>query len=263
MAPATTTSLNDRRHLTSRLLRQYDRCREPGERAELLDRIVELNLDLADGIARQYAHRGLELDDLIQVARVGLVLAIQRFRPAPGAAFAAFAIPTIQGELKRHFRDHGWVVRPPRRIQELQARARARARELEQQLGRTPSSDELAAALGVETHELDECAAADSGFHPLSLDVPADPSGTPLSARLADGDDDGLESLPDLVALRRVLAGLPPRDRAVLSWRFGEGLTQSEIGARLGVSQMQVSRILAALMTRLRGALEPAVALAG
>lgn len=250
-------TLEFRRQLTEKLLLQLAGTPHPDDRLPLVERIVDLNLDLADGLARQYANRGLDLDDLTQVARIGLLLAVKRFRPGVGPSFSAFAIPTIRGELRRHFRDHGWVVRPPRRLQELRARARSQREELEQQLGRTPSSVDLAEALAVDPKEIQQCDAADSGFHPLSLEATLDEDDTPAVARLKD-DSEELEMLPDLLALRRELANLSERELRVLKWRFTEGLTQSEIGVRLGVSQMQVSRILSATLARLRHALTPA-----
>ena len=251
------STLDYRRQLTEKLLGELTVTRDPDDRVELIERIVDLNLDLADSLARQYANRGLDLDDLTQVARIGLLLAVKRFRPGVGPSFSAFAIPTIRGELRRHFRDHGWVVRPPRRLQELRARARTQREELEQRLGRTPSSVDLAAALEVDPKEIQQCDAADSGFHPLSLEATLDDDDTPAVARLRN-DVEELDMLPDLLALRRELGNLTERELHVLKWRFTEGLTQSEIGARLGVSQMQVSRILSATLARLRSALTPA-----
>lgn len=250
------STLDHRRQLTEKLLLRLSGTNDPDARLELVERIVDLNIDLADGLARQYANRGLDLDDLTQVARIGLLLAVKRFRPGIGPSFSAFAIPTIRGELRRHFRDHGWVVRPPRRLQELRARARVQREELEQRLGRTPSSVDLAAALEVDPKEIQQCDAADSGFHPLSLEATLDADDTPAMARLKDEGDE-LDTLPDLIALRRELASLSERELRVLRWRFTEGLTQSEIGVRLGVSQMQVSRILSATLAKLRRALSP------
>lgn len=253
-------SLTNRRELTELLLRRLATATHPDARLDLIERVVGLNLDLADGLARRYVHRGIEPDDLVQVARMGLLLAVKRFRPGAGPTFAAFAVPTILGELRRHFRDHGWVVRPPRRLQELGSRARACRGELEQELGRTPTPDELAACLGVSSDELHECASADSGFRLRSLDADAD---DPQTAWLRD-EDDALELLPDILALRQALADLPPRERDVLVWRFGHELTQSQIAARIGVSQMQVSRILSASLARLRHSLaDDDAALAG
>lgn len=225
-------------------------------RAEARRRLVEQHLGLADGIARQYANRGLELDDLVQVARLGLVLAAERYRAGAGESFAAYAAPTVRGELRRHFRDHGWVVRPPRRVQELRARARAACRTLEQEQGHTPTRAELADALDVQEQELAECAAADTSFSPLSLEAPSAATDAPLSEQLG-AESAELEGMADLLTLRRELRCLTAREQRVIQWRFADGLTQSEIAERLGVSQMQVSRILSSIVARLREAFDP------
>lgn len=231
--------------------------RSPDRRQELIELVVQAHLALADGLARQYAHRGVDLDDLTQVARLGLLLAVERFRPSEGASFPAFAVPTIRGELKRYFRDHGWVVRPPRRVQELRARARTTRQELEQAHGHAPSLEEMAQALEVSPDELEECAVADTSFTPLSLDATTVTQDVPLTERLG-GEASALEGLADVLTLREELKDLSSRERWVVYWRFVDGLTQSEIGGRLGVSQMQVSRILSGILRRLRLALEPA-----
>ena len=219
--------------------------------------LVEEHLGLADSLARQYAHRGVDLDDLVQVARLGLLLAAERYRPGAGNSFAAFAVPTIRGELRRHFRDQGWMVRPPRRVQEMRARLRSVRQELEQRCGHAPSTAELAEELDVAPAEIDECASADTSFAPLSLDATPSGRGLPLAERLG-AEPSELEGLVDVLTLRRELRHLTPRERRVVEWRFAEGLTQSEIGERLGVSQMQVSRILAGVLARLRSALDAA-----
>lgn len=220
---------------------------------------VEHHLALADTLARQYAHRGIDLDDLVQVARLGLVLAAERFRPGLGSCFEAFAVPTIRGELRRHFRDHGWTVRPPRRIQELRARTRQARTEFEQVEGREPTATDLAGVLRVSALEIDECAAAESGYSPLSLDAEAGDHRTPLCERLG-ADDEGIDSLPDQLTLHRELRHLTARERRILAWRFWEELTQEQIAARLGVSQMQVSRLLSGILARLRTSFLPAAA---
>lgn len=219
--------------------------------------LVEEHLGLADALARQYARRGVELDDLVQVARVGLLLAAERYRPAAGSPFPAFAVPTIRGELRRHFRDHGWMVRPPRRVQELRARVRSARQELEQRCGHAPSTRELAAELAVAPAEIEECASADTSFAPLSLDAAPAGHDAPLADRLG-AEASELDGLVDVLTLRRELRHLTPRERRVVEWRFSDGLTQSEIGERLGVSQMQVSRILSGVLARLRSALDDA-----
>jgi RNA polymerase sigma-B factor len=216
---------------------------------------VLLNLGLADGIAGRYLGRGIERDDLVQVARLGLVKAVHRFRPGLGQSFAGFAAPTIAGEIKRHFRDTGWMVRPPRRLQELGARVRDAEQALEQELHRRPSADELAGALEVDQTQVRAAREAASGFHALSLDGPATTGENPFEVVVEDADDPFV-AIDDAVWLREALAALTSRERRVLRLRFVEGLTQADIAAQIGVSQMQVSRILRSTLIRLRTALE-------
>ena len=174
-----------------------------------------------------------------------------------------FAVPTIVGELKRHFRDHCWMVRPPRRIQELRARAVAVREEVEQQLGREPSTEELAGELDVDPGELAESLASASSYRPLSLDAPLHGSSGDDAGSLLGEPGDLATQLAERITVRRVVAGLPPRDRQIIVWRFVEECTQHEIGRRLGQSQMQVSRHLARILQQVRHSLEPAAALAG
>ena len=218
-----------------------------------IDAVVLLNLGLADGIASRYLGRGLERDDLIQVARLGLVKAVRRYRPALGQSFAGFAAPTISGEIKRHFRDTGWMVRPPRRLQELGARLREAEKDLEQQLHRKPTALEIALALGVEESQVRAAREASSSFHAVSLDAPVTTEHRPDLA--VDDTDDAFAAFDDAQWLDAALADLSDRERVVLRLRFVESLTQSEIAQQIGVSQMQVSRILRATLTRLRSRL--------
>lgn len=250
------SSVTVREQRTEELLSRLAECSDC-EREEITAELVELNLGLCDALANRYANRGADRDDLVQVARMALLMAIRRYRPAQGRAFVAFAVPTITGELKRYFRDHCWVVRPPRRIQELRAQATRQRQHLEQVLGRRATSDELVAELGVDASLFRECQVADGSYRPLSLDAPFDSdAGNTLGAALA-GEDDTIDRMADSLTLRRALAGLARRDRLVLRWRFEEGCTQGEIGRRLGISQMQVSRILRRILAEARSALEP------
>ena len=243
---------------TSRLFTERDACTVALERAALEESLVRLHLALADGIASRYAGRGLERDDLVQVARLGLLKAVHRFRVDRGVAFPAFASPTITGEVKRHFRDHGWAVRPPRRLQELHARVGPTSRDLEQRLHRPPSQEELAHALEVEPAELERALEAASGFTALSIDHRPGDDAPSLEQQLP-AEDDGIGHVEDRVALRSAIRSLTARERYVVSLRFDEDLTQSQIAQRLGVSQMQVSRILTKLLAHLREELEPVV----
>ena len=255
-------TVTTREHRTEELLGRLAES-SPNEREAITAELVELNLGLCDALANRYANRGADRDDLVQVARLALLMAVRRYQPAEGRSFVAFAVPTITGELKRHFRDHCWMVRPPRRIQELRARASRQRQHLEQQFGRRPTAAELGADLDVDPALLRESDAAEGTYRALSLDAPFEPSGdTNLASTLASTDHD-LESVVDRIALQRLLAGFPRRDRLVLRWRFEEGCTQAQIGSRLGVSQMQVSRILRRILTQARAALTLPEPLAG
>ena len=249
------TRAEDRRErlvLTESLLGRLARSRSVTERRRLQHEVVLLNLPLADGIARRYAGRGIEWDDLVQVGRVGLLKAVVGYQAGKGAGFPAYATPTIAGEIKRYFRDHAWMVRPPRRLQELHAEVSCIEPNLRQQLHRAPSAGELAGALGVETKELTDALVARSGYSALSLDAPTDTdSGLSLGEGLPD-DNDGYATVELAEWLRPALARLSERERQVIALRFVDGLSQEQIGRRLGVSQMHISRLLAGILGRLR-----------
>ena len=240
----------DRRaeHLFTALAQATD----PVERDRLVSDLVALHLDLCDGMASHYAGRRIPQDDLVQVARLALVVAIGRYRPGSGSSFVSYALPTISGELKRHFRDHGWMIRPPRRLQELGPHLRSAREQWEQQHGATPTTRDLAAELGVDAGQVAECLSAGFGYHPLSIDVTFDGAeGQPLASALA-GPDLALESVVDRVCLTDALDRLAPDERELIELRFVDGLTQEAIGGRLGVSQMQVSRLIRSVLRRLR-----------
>lgn len=225
----------------------------PAQRQRQLDAVVLSQLGLARSIALRYRDRGEPAEDLMQVASMALVMAVQRYRPEHGVSFAAFAVPTVTGELRRHFRDRGWDVRPPRRVQELRGQVQAAAAELSQVLGRAPTHNEIAGRLDVDVHEVLETLTATQGYHSLSLDAPAtDDSGAATLADLRGGLDDSLERVSDLQAVRPMLARLGPRDRHILALRYFRGCTQQEIADDIGVTQMQVSRLLSQALTRLR-----------
>jgi RNA polymerase sigma-B factor len=220
------------------LLRRYHRCGDAGAREE----VAELMLPLARGLARRYAGRGEPLDDLEQVASLGLLKAIDRFDCERQVRFTTFAVPTIAGELKRHFRDKGWTVRVPRDVQELSARlARSRDR-LTRELGRAPSVEELAAAAGTDVERTLEALDAAGAYRALSLDEPAGEGAGVIES--LGGEDPGYERCEQRLLLRGGLAALEAREREILRLRFFEGLTQREIAARVGVSQMHVSRLI-------------------
>ncbi|MEW1955477.1 sigma-70 family RNA polymerase sigma factor [Terrabacter sp. NPDC080008] len=236
---------------TAELFEQMRHCSSTEESEQVVEHIVHLYLDLCTTMAGRYEGRGIEHDDLVQVARLALVKAVRRYEPGHAPSFAAYAVPTISGELKRWFRDRGWVVRPPRRLQELRVNLQSIRAELEQQLGSTPSDAELAEAVGVSVEDVREVASAATGFRPLSLDCsPADDERPGLSAFLA-ADDEDMEGADDRVCLTEALTELDDDERELLLMRYVEGMTQREIGEARGVSQMQVSRTLRRITGRL------------
>jgi RNA polymerase sigma-B factor len=228
----------------------------PAERQRIAIELGELNLPLCDGLAARYRGRGVDLDDLVQVARTALWVAIQRFRPADAHSFLAFAIPTITGELKRYFRDQCWVVRPPRRLQDLRGLVSRAKGDLEQAVGRSVSTLEIAHHLGIDQRHIAESIIAGAGFRPPSLDAPVGDS-TTRGSYISDGEDIATR-VTDHLALQWALAGLTLREQKILVWRFHDECTQSEIGDRLGLSQMQVSRILHHILHNTRRLLDAA-----
>ena len=221
------------------------------------ERIVQRCLPLADHIARRFEGRGEARDDLVQVARVGLVNAVNRFDVDAGSDFASYAVPTIMGEVRRHFRDNGWSVKVPRRLKELHLRLGAATADLSQRLGRAPTASELAAELDMDRDEVVEGLVAGSSYNTLSIDSGG--SGNEDVPAIADtlGDvDNGLDQIENREALRPLLAALPERERTVLVLRFFESLTQTQIAERVGISQMHVSRLLAKSLARLRDQLQ-------
>jgi RNA polymerase sigma-B factor len=213
-----------------------------------------LTLDLADSTARRYQGRGIDTEDLTQVARLALVKAVRGYRPGRGHGFVAYAIPTMSGEIKRHFRDCGWSVRPPRRLQEIRGRIGPAEERLRQRLHREPTEVEIADELGVTRAELDAARQATSGYHAISFEgrYPDDPT-----LDVADSCDD-FSTLLEHDALSGALSALTAREQQILRLRFVEERTQSEIGRAVGVSQMQVSRLLSTALARLRSQLAQA-----
>ncbi|WP_445169158.1 RNA polymerase sigma factor SigF [Mycolicibacterium sp. Dal123E01] len=222
------------------------------------DRIVERCLPLADHIARRFDGRGEPRDDLVQVARVGLVNAVIRYDVETGSDFVSFAVPTIMGEVRRHFRDNSWSVKVPRRLKELHLRLGAATSELSQRLGRAPTASELAAELDMEREEVVEGLVAGSSYNTLSIDSGGSGSDEDAPAIMDTlGDVDlSLDQIENREALRPLLDQLPERERTVLLLRFFESLTQTQIAERVGISQMHVSRLLAKSLARLRDQLE-------
>ncbi|WP_114422436.1 SigB/SigF/SigG family RNA polymerase sigma factor [Nocardioides houyundeii] len=247
----------DRRAATAQLLERASLVDGPARR-EIEELVVELNVEVARDVARRYRGRGIDQDDLEQVACLGLVKAVRRFEADKGRDFLSFAVPTIRGELRRHFRDRGWMVRPPRSIQEMQASINGAEEQLVQNLGRSPRPREIAAHLGVDLDLVVEALGASGCFVPSSLDAPLSPGEAAELGQTLGTHEFGFEAAEARAALGPVLATLTDRERLILELRFGQGRTQAEIGAEIGVTQMQVSRLLTATLAKLRLAMESA-----
>jgi len=242
------------RELTEGLLREAS-ADSGGRREELLREAIVRSTAMARGLASRYAGRGVEREELFQVAYVGLVKAVHGYRPGPDTEFRLYAIPTIRGELKRHFRDNAWAVRPPRPIQDLQASINAVECELAAQLYRWPTDQELADRIGVPLSEVRDAQRAVGCFQPLSLDAPMrDGSATSLGTTVPD-EADTFELVNLIETLRPAVENLGARDKLILRRRMVDHWSQAEIGSEIGVSQMQVSRLLNRIMTTLRSAL--------
>jgi RNA polymerase sigma-B factor len=238
------------------LRRKFEEFAQTRDR-HLRDELVAAHIGLAEYLARRFANRGEPLDDLVQVASLGLIKAVDRFEPDRGLEFSTYATPTIVGELKRHFRDKGWAVRVPRRVQELHLRLGKVVSSLAQDLGRSPTIAEIAERSQVSEEEVLEAIEAGNAYRFASIDAPSgsDEDAQTLSAQLGD-EDPRLEDIEHRVALSPLIAKLPKREQAILHLRFFEGMTQSEIAGRLGISQMHVSRLLARSLAQLRDSAE-------
>ena len=236
-----------------RLLERYHRDGDPGAREALVERF----LPLARQLARRYQRGGEPLDDLVQVASLGLLKAIDRFEPDRPTAFSSFAVPTILGELKRHFRDKGWSVRVPRDLQEMAVRVDRVTEAMSRELGRAPTPAEIAEHIGTTTERVLEAREAAGAYRAVSLDRPRDDDEDSDGMTDAFGvEDPGFGLAEDSATVERLMTVLSDREREVLRLRFAEDLTQSEIGARVGVSQMHVSRLIRQAVARLRDAVE-------
>ncbi|WP_132878487.1 SigB/SigF/SigG family RNA polymerase sigma factor [Tamaricihabitans halophyticus] len=222
------------------------------EHAALRDRLVTEHLPIAKHVARRFANRGQAPDDLVQVATIGLINAVDRYDPNRGTDFLSFAVPTVMGEVRRHFRDTGWAVRVPRRLKELHLAISSASARLAQTLGRAPTPRELAADLGLGTDEVHQGLAASNVYRSVSIDD-AQPTGQPELA-ISDYDDE-LRQVENREALEPALNALPERERAIVLLRFFGNLSQTQIAERIGISQMHVSRLLTRTLTRLRAEL--------
>jgi RNA polymerase sigma-B factor len=228
------------------------------DRARARERLVQMYLPLAQHLARRFRHRGELMDDLEQVASLALLKSIDGFDPNRGAAFTSYAIPMIVGELKRHFRDKGWDVRVPRRLQELRLEISKISGDLAQKLGRSPTVADLAAHLEVSDEEVIEALDCSQAYRALSLHAPVsgDDSGGELMDLLG-GTDPEMESVENRAALRPLLARLPEREQKIIAMRFFGNMTQSQIATEIGISQMHVSRLLTHSLQVLRSGLTP------
>jgi RNA polymerase sigma-B factor len=236
-----------------RLLERYHHESDPAAR----DALVERFLPLARQLARRYQRAGEPLDDLVQVASLGLLKAIERFDPARETAFSSFAVPTILGELKRHFRDKGWSVRVPRDLQELAVKVDRVGEDMGRELGRAPTPTEIGERVGATPEQVLEAREAAGAYRAVSLDRPRneeDDEGELVDA--FGSEDHGYAVAEDAATVERLMRVLSDREREVLRLRFEEDLTQSEIGAIVGVSQMHVSRLIRQSIARLRAEAE-------
>jgi len=245
------TGPSSRAREDARLFARYRRTGDEDIRAALVARF----LPLAKRLARGFAERE-EYDDLVQVASFALVKAIDRYDPGRGFAFSTFAVPTIVGEIKRHLRDHSWIVRPPRELHDRWLKVQRASEQLTTRLGRSPTPAEIADALGTSAELVVEALQTRSARWPDRLDPPADMEDEERGHPMLAGEDSGYAIAEASATLAPLLAALTPREKAILQLRFEQDLTQSEIGSLLGISQMQVSRVLSRTLATLQACAE-------
>lgn len=235
-----------------------DEDRSAAERDTARDALVHLHLPLVEHCARRFRNRGEPYEDLVQVGTIGLIKSVDRFDTERGVEFSTYATPTIIGEIKRYFRDKGWAIRVPRRLQELRMQISASTAELTQRLGRSPTPRELAEAIGCSVEEIVEGLESSNAYSTLSLDATDDDSDGPGQSMLdAMGvDDEALEHVEIRESVKPLLENLPPREKKILLLRFFKNMTQSQIAEEIGVSQMHVSRLLSRTLEQLRQSLE-------
>ncbi|MEU9859975.1 SigB/SigF/SigG family RNA polymerase sigma factor [Streptomyces sp. NPDC047971] len=251
----TEVSTTDAQNLSTALFARLESLEEgTPERAYVRNTLVELNLSLVKFAARRFRNRAEPTEDIVQVGTVGLIKAIDRFEVGRDVEFSAFALPTIVGEMKRFFRDTSWSVQVPRRLQELRIELAKAVDILEQRHGRRPTRAELAAYLHIGEASVAEGEQASNGYVARSLDTPTgdDESTLTAGARRLGEEERAFELIDSLESLKPLIARLDARDRTILALRFGEELTQAEIGERLGLSQMHISRLLARILNELR-----------
>jgi RNA polymerase sigma-B factor len=249
---------DDVRQQAAQVLGQLRGCTDEAELAQLRHQLVVAGMPVATSIAMRYRKRGASLEDLVQAAHLGLVKAVNGFDPDRGNDFMAYAVPTIAGEVKRFFRDQGWDIRPPRRIQELRPRVERASAELTQTLGRSPRVSEIARHLEIDEEDVIECISAGDTYNLSSLDAPIQGGEELTVADSLGAPDPELAKVEDLVTLRGLLDELPERDRRIVALRFFHGWTQQQIAGDIGVTQMQVSRLLTKVLARLRAGMTAA-----
>ncbi|MBT2400203.1 RNA polymerase sigma factor SigF [Streptomyces sp. ISL-100] len=243
---------HDRSHARSMFIELRKLPDGSAEKAELRNRLVRMHLPLVEHLARRFRNRGEPLDDLTQVATIGLIKSVDRFDPERGVEFSTYATPTVVGEIKRHFRDKGWAVRVPRRLQELRLSLTTATAELSQQHGRSPTVHELAERLAISEEEVLEGLESANAYSTLSLDVPDTDDESPAVADTLGSEDEALEGVEYRESLKPLLEDLPPREKRILLLRFFGNMTQSQIAQEVGISQMHVSRLLARTLAQLR-----------
>ena len=236
----------------------FRRFKQEGD-ADARDQLIVSHLNLVRFLASKFKNRGESLEDLVQVGTIGLIKAIDRFDPERGLEFTTYATPTIMGEIKRHFRDKGWSVRVPRRLQELSAKVNQATDELTNQLQRSPSVAEIADYLGSTVDEVLEAMESSSAYSsvPLEGGGGGEDDETPSVIDHYATEDPDLAASDDRIVLEQAIADFSPREREVVQMRFEEGLTQVEIAERLGISQVQVSRLLRRTLRRIQDKIDP------
>lgn len=236
----------------------FRRFKEEGD-MDAREKLVMSHLNLVRFIANKFKNRGEPIDDLIQVGYLGLLKAIDRFDPSRGLEFTTFATPTIMGEIKRHFRDKGWSVRMPRRLQELSAKVNQASDTLTSQLQRSPTIAEIADYLDATVDEVLEAMESSSAYSSVSLEAPsgADDDDTPSVIDRYATEDSDLAFTDDRIIIEEALASFSPRERDVIEMRFLKGMTQIEIAEKLGISQVQVSRLLRRTLKKIQDKIDP------
>jgi RNA polymerase sigma-B factor len=244
---------HDRAHARAMFAELVELPESDPRRQRVRDELVEMHLPLVEYLARRFRNRGEPLDDLVQVATIGLIKSVDRFDLERGVEFSTYATPTIVGEIKRHFRDKGWAIRVPRRLQELKLSLAKATSELSQKNGRAPTVAELSQHLGLSEEDVLEGLESANAYSAVSLDAPD--TGDDDSPAVQDSlgvMDDSLEGVEYRESLKPLLEKLPPREKKILLLRFFGNMTQSQIAAELNISQMHVSRLLARTLAQLR-----------